>query len=232
MSILDHFGTMRQAQCVDEALPKRCCHPTVAKFFPSRTKSKKHEITVDVHQIQFQPQTFKVQNGEYVVPSKTWSPSHRGIGVSTRAEVQRYAALNKLLTDEPNSVITSEMIVCKPPLRCDQITIQVQDLQQNAALVRLYVTHFGGKPVIKVPSKDAQVDLPATRTNAITVYRNLFEDQFWHELQKGPAKLILNIIRNDPDNMKVSQLWSRPWSVGTKPCEPSLTILHACKCGS
>lgn len=205
--------------------PKDAAIRRLQSFFRAKQNQKNTKqsvMVVDVHQIQFQPQTFMVQNGEYVVPSKTWSPSHRGIGVSTRAEVQRYADLNKLLTDEPNSVITSEMIVCKSPLRCDQITIQVQDLKQNAALVRLFVTHFGGKPVIKVPSKDAQVDLPATRTIAITVYRNLVEDQVWHELQKGPAKLILNIIRNDPDNMKASQLWSRRWSVGTKPCEPSL----------
>lgn len=187
----------------------------IQQFFRSqRQKRPKAQNQVNIHQLEFAPKTWMIMNGEYVNVSPSWSPVSRGIAVADVSQISVHAMEATLLTNEANSVITSESVQCQKPITSEEVVVPVMDKAGGQALVRLYVTHFGAKKVIRAPAKDAIIDLPACRTIALTMYKEMTEESMWQQLVQSPVKTVLSVIRDKPNEMEILQVWSRRWGQG------------------
>lgn len=96
----------------------------------------------------------------------------------------------------------------------------VQDALSNRALIRIWKTHFGQKPVIKAPVQDGSIDIEKCHTLALHVHREITREQFWSRLIAAPAKVTLGVFKDD--KMSASQVFSRRWTLDGKQCEPRM----------
>lgn len=189
------------------------------QFFRSQQK-KKSVQEVDISQIQFLPRTWMIQNGEYVEVQPAWSPVNRGIACATEQQISEYAGQAKLLSKEANTAITIKEVKCSHPIVCEAVVVPVTDGKGGRALIRLHLTHFGAKKIVKVPVKNATVDLPACKTLSVTTFREHSDDVFWHQLIQAPVKSLLSLLRTCPQEMPILQVWPRRWGNGTGVVEP------------
>eukprot|EP00435_Cladocopium_sp_Y103_P026373 s3376_g6.t1 len=192
---------------------------------PQRSQAKASEV--DITKVTFLPKTFMIQNGEFVTPQQAWSPATKGLAIGNPKEVQHLADQAKLITEEANSVLTSMEITCKDPVKCNAMVVPVQDAVGNKALVRMYITHFGTKPVVRVPPKDGTISLPKFATLSLTVYREHADANFWQMFAGAPAKTLLAVLRDDPSAMPVSQIFSRRWTLDSKQVDPKIANMFS-----
>eukprot|EP00438_Fugacium_kawagutii_P021207 Skav201604 [mRNA] locus=scaffold152:871969:881890:+ [translate_table: standard] len=192
-------------------------------FFRSKhsTKASKASQPVDIKQVRFLPRSFMIMNAHYVDPQPTWSAATRGIAVAELAEINEMAHQGKILTSDANSVLTTERPDCTDQVTTEQVIVPVQDQSMNKALIRLWVTHFGQKKVIRAPEQNGSISLEKAHTLALHVHRELVDEEFWSQMVLGPVKTILNVIKGE--GMKTSQVYSRRWTLNGKQCEPKLS---------
>lgn len=203
-------------------IPQQQAVRRIQTFFRSQQQKRQKPVAqVDIHQLEFAPKTWMVQNGEFVAVQPTWSPVSRGIACADVSQIIEYASEATILSNEANTAITTEPVQCQHPITSEAVIAPVKDRAGGQALVRLYLTHFGAKKVVRVPGKDAAVSLPACRTIAITVYREMMDESMWQQIAKAPVKTVLSVIRESPRDMEVLQVWSRRWGPGTTFGDPA-----------
>eukprot|EP00438_Fugacium_kawagutii_P001680 Skav224187 [mRNA] locus=scaffold1975:341606:344758:+ [translate_table: standard] len=191
-------------------------------FFRSKhsNNASKASKPVNIKQVRFLPRSFMIMNAHYVDPQPTWSAATRGIAVADVMEINELAHQGKLLTTDANSVLTTEKPDCMDQVTSEQVVVPVQDQSSNKALLRLWVTHFGQKKVIRAPEQNGSISLEKAHTLALHVHRELVDEEFWSRMTLGPVKTILSVIKGE--GMKTSQVYSRRWTLNGRQCEPKM----------
>eukprot|EP00438_Fugacium_kawagutii_P011887 Skav219168 [mRNA] locus=scaffold648:314526:317786:+ [translate_table: standard] len=214
--------------CVDyhiqiESISKEQAIRRLQTFFRTRKQSEKSSKanSIDLCKLDFGSKAFMIQNGEFVTPSLNWAPTSRGLAIGNKEEIKKFAQQGKLLSTEANSALSLEYIDAVAPVTCTATTVSVSDGTGNQALLKVYLTHFGAKPVVKTPMTNGTVSLPRTRTISINVFKCHVDEGFWTALMKSPAKTILGTLQ-DASPLPVAQIWSRRWNLGNKTTEPGL----------
>eukprot|EP00438_Fugacium_kawagutii_P035760 Skav202573 [mRNA] locus=scaffold104:62490:64364:- [translate_table: standard] len=203
-----------------DAAAKSKAAAKLQSFFRSKHKQQNQKINsvVNIRALRFIPRTFMIMNGQYVDPRDQWSAASRGLSIADVAEINEFAHQGKLLTGEANSVLTIDQPDCQDSVKTQQLVIPVEDQLSNRALVKLWMTHFGQKVIIKAPEQNASVQLETLHVLALHVYRDHAGEEYWHKLLAGPAKTLLQTIRDD--SMSTTQVFSRRWTLDNRPCDP------------
>ena len=186
------------------------------KFFRSKRQQRKiQQSRFSLHDVAFHGSTFTSPSGEPTPVQSQWTIMTRGIGIADPNEVQDVADSGRLVTTDHCAAITLTAIQVKAPIISEQVTVQVTDGFGNLALIRVYVTQFGTKKIMKQPTKDAEVELTPSGIVAMTVYQHLVDDGFWSSMMKGPARAILESLECDKE-MKINHIYSRRWTKNGK----------------
>eukprot|EP00438_Fugacium_kawagutii_P007030 Skav230646 [mRNA] locus=scaffold2103:70451:71920:- [translate_table: standard] len=161
-----------------------------------------------------------IMNGQYVDPQDQWSAASRGLSIADVGEINDFAHQGKLLTGEANSVLTIDQPDCADQVKTQQLIIPVEDQMSNRALVKLWLTHFGQKIIIKAPEQNASIKLETSHVLALHAHREHTGEEYWRKLLSGPAKALLQTIRDD--SMITTQVFSRRWTLDNRPSEPKI----------
>ena len=130
------------------------------KFFRSKRQQRKiQQSRFSLHDVAFHGSTFTSPSGEPIPVQNQWTIMTRGIGIADPTEVQDVADSGRLVTTDCCAAVTLTAIQVKTPIISEQVTVQVTDGFGNLALIRVYVTQFGTKKIMKQPTKDAEVEL-------------------------------------------------------------------------
>eukprot|EP00438_Fugacium_kawagutii_P015682 Skav235305 [mRNA] locus=scaffold520:244172:247198:- [translate_table: standard] len=191
-------------------------------FFRSkhRQRAQKPDTKLDIKQLQFIPRSFMIMNAHCVDPMPSFSAASRGLSVADMCEVAEFARQGKIITSEACSVLTLHRPPATDQVTTEQLVVPVEDASKNRALVRVWITHFGQKKVIRAPEQNMNIKLEPSHTLAIHMHRELVGNDVWSRLIEGPVKYIMSILKDK--NMQTTQVFSRRWTIDGKQCEPKI----------
>eukprot|EP00438_Fugacium_kawagutii_P019698 Skav233742 [mRNA] locus=scaffold2303:151900:155166:- [translate_table: standard] len=189
------------------------------RFFRTKqARKQKQSVPIDLRHVQFHDDTFTI-NGASVKPAAKWSASTSGLALATPEEILPFVEKDQLLSLDVNTAILNCWIPVGKNITIEQKEVPVMDADQNHAIIRIWLVHFGQKRPSRQPAIGSSVDVEADETVVLLlqVYRNLVDAEFWQALMESPAKQIMQNYFDQGETHQVIQLWSRRWNNKGKP---------------
>ena len=186
------------------------------KFFRLKYEKRRNATRtpreVDLCQVEFIPQTWMFQNGEFVMPCPTWTVGSKGLSIASVEEIQPYLDQKRLLTTDSNSVLLPKPVEVNDPFKIEAHEVPVKDPYGNRAIIRLWIVHLGQKPIVRAPKTNGDVQLTDMSTLVISVVKDQVDPTTWDSIVGAPAKTVIRLLVQDQKNMEIHQVWSRRWT--------------------
>eukprot|EP00438_Fugacium_kawagutii_P028889 Skav225393 [mRNA] locus=scaffold2656:251772:253286:- [translate_table: standard] len=153
------------------------------------------------------------------MPARQWSPSNNGIALANIEDIMPYVEKDQLLSLDVNTALINSWIPVGSAITIEQKEVPVMDVDQNHAIIRIWMVHFGQKKPSRNPSIGSSVEVEAEETVVLLlqVFRNLVDATFWQDLVASPAKQIMQNYFGHEETHSVIQIWPRRWNLKGKP---------------